>query len=264
MDATQNKQVIHDLFEKGMARLLEEAQVPQKLHLQVVEQLAKRIKQHEADNVKHLKLIDAYQKELERFKITKGEDGMDGKDADEQVIIRAVLSKIRQPKDGKSVDEEKIVRSVLSRLPVPKDGEAGKGAEIDMEALTGQVLAAIKSLKGQKDKSIGLQDIDGLEERLSQMQLTAQQRRSGFNFNGQFYRFEELMRGAGGSGGGLSLLTATGTIDDSNKVFTFASTPTIVVVNGANYRDGHGVSIVTTTATLDNVVGTGGDIFGLG
>lgn len=66
------------------------------------------------------------------------------------------------------------------------------------------------------------------------------------------------------SGGSLSVLAATGTINDSNKTFTFASTPTLVVVNGAMYKDGGGVSIVTTTATLDNVVGTGGSIFGLG
>ena len=69
---------------------------------------------------------------------------------------------------------------------------------------------------------------------------------------------------SGGAGGSLSILAATGTIDDSNTVFTFASTPTLVIVNGAAYRDGKGVSIVTTTATLDFPAGTGGDVYALG
>jgi hypothetical protein len=62
----------------------------------------------------------------------------------------------------------------------------------------------------------------------------------------------------------LSILVATGAVDDSNKVFTFASTPSLVVVNGAPYRHGHGVTISSLTATLDNPVGTGGDIYAIG
>lgn len=69
---------------------------------------------------------------------------------------------------------------------------------------------------------------------------------------------------ATGGSGSLSVLAATGTIDDSNVTFTFASTPTLVIVNGACYRDGKGCSIVTTTVTLDNPVGTGGDVYALG
>jgi hypothetical protein len=69
---------------------------------------------------------------------------------------------------------------------------------------------------------------------------------------------------ASASGGSMSVLAATGTVDDSNKVFTFASAPTLVVVNGNAYRNGHGVTISGTTATLDDAVGAGGDIYGLG
>lgn len=67
-----------------------------------------------------------------------------------------------------------------------------------------------------------------------------------------------------GSGSGLNYLAATGTVDDSNKVFTFVSTPTLVAVNGALYMNGAGVTIVGTTATLDNAPGTGGNVYGLG
>jgi hypothetical protein len=66
------------------------------------------------------------------------------------------------------------------------------------------------------------------------------------------------------SGGNFNILTATGDVDDSNLVFTFVSEPTLVVVNGTAYRHGHGVTISTTTATLDNPPGVGGDVYGLG
>lgn len=68
--------------------------------------------------------------------------------------------------------------------------------------------------------------------------------------------------GAAGAGA-LTVLSATGDVDDSNKVFTFTSEPALVVVNGASYIDGAGVTISTTTATLDNPAGTGGSVFGL-
>lgn len=68
--------------------------------------------------------------------------------------------------------------------------------------------------------------------------------------------------------GALSPLTATGTIDDSNKAFTFASKPTVLVINGALYQQTGGAitwtwNSGTLTATLSIAVGTGGSIFGL-
>lgn len=68
----------------------------------------------------------------------------------------------------------------------------------------------------------------------------------------------------GGGGGGLSILAVTGTVDDSNTSFTTPSTAQVVVVNGASYRNGKGVTISSTNVTLDNPVGTGGDIYALG
>lgn len=87
---------------------------------------------------------------------------------------------------------------------------------------------------------------------------------SSFIYGGTKYKTSELMHGAGSGGGtGLTILPATGAVDNSNVVFTFTSTPIMVVVNGSNYRNGHGVTIVGTTATLDSPVGTNGDIYGL-
>ena len=67
-----------------------------------------------------------------------------------------------------------------------------------------------------------------------------------------------------GSGTGLNYLAATGDVDDSNVTFTFVSEPTLVSVNGALYKDGGGVTIVGTTATLDAPAGTNGSVYGLG
>ena len=65
--------------------------------------------------------------------------------------------------------------------------------------------------------------------------------------------------------GTSAILTATGTIDDSNKDFTFTEKPTLIVVNGALYQETGGAITWTwsgTTATLSSPVGTGGSIFG--
>lgn len=69
--------------------------------------------------------------------------------------------------------------------------------------------------------------------------------------------------------GGITILTATGAVDDSNTAFTFAEKPDIIFINGMGYRDGStigGVPVWTwavLTATLSNPVGTGGDIYGI-
>ena len=64
---------------------------------------------------------------------------------------------------------------------------------------------------------------------------------------------------------GAPVEPTSGTIDNSNKVFTFLVKPTLVNVNGIFYREGKGWSWTagTLTVTLDNPVGTGGDIFAL-
>lgn len=76
----------------------------------------------------------------------------------------------------------------------------------------------------------------------------------GENFGGAIHR-----------GGGLSspMAPSSGTVDDSNTIFVFPSIPKVVVVNGAMYRHGKGVTISGTTATLDNPAGTGGDVYAL-
>lgn len=66
------------------------------------------------------------------------------------------------------------------------------------------------------------------------------------------------------SGGGMTLLSPTGTVDDSNTDFVFSQEPTVIVVNGLSYRKNHGWTwnSGTSTATLANPAGTGGDVYG--
>lgn len=73
---------------------------------------------------------------------------------------------------------------------------------------------------------------------------------------------------ADGGGGALTFLTATGTVDDSNKTFTFLSLPGVIVINGTSYQQTGGAITWTwnagiLTATLSSAVGAGGSIFGM-
>ncbi len=55
--------------------------------------------------------------------------------------------------------------------------------------------------------------------------------------------------------------TPTGTVDDSNVTFTVANDPKYIVVNGATMFANAGYSYSAPTVTLDNPIGTGGNIF---
>lgn len=65
------------------------------------------------------------------------------------------------------------------------------------------------------------------------------------------------------SGGGFTILAATGAKDDSNVTYTFTQAPSAIVQNGQILRDGAGYTLAGTTATMSNPTGTGGDIYGI-
>ena len=72
-----------------------------------------------------------------------------------------------------------------------------------------------------------------------------------------------LKGAAAGPGAAMQIIETGDTVDNSNTDFDFVTKPKMIVVNGANYREGAGWSWSGTTATLDSPVGTGGDIYGL-
>lgn len=83
----------------------------------------------------------------------------------------------------------------------------------------------------------------------------------GANWYSHFVKGESF----GGNGGGVTILTATGTIDDSNLLFSFSEKPTEIVVNGASYTENNGWTWSAPNATLETnpgPVGTGGRIYG--
>ncbi len=88
---------------------------------------------------------------------------------------------------------------------------------------------------------------------------------SSFIYNGTKYGTHEMMHGGANTAttSNINVLVATGTVNDSNVTFTFTAAPSLVAVNGTNYRENHGWTISGLTVTLANPVGTGGDIYGI-
>lgn len=209
--------------------------------------------------------------------------GDPGEDADEQKIADWVLSQIRQPKDGKDSDPEAVIKEVLARLPkYPNEKELvasilkqlpsptaslkiiKEELSLDKEALLDEIL------KSPKFK-LGIDKIDGLKRTLDILDrryihgggdtVSAGTNITITNVNGT--------KQINATGGSVTVLDATGTIDDSNVTFTFTSAPTLVVVNGSSYASTSTIggtlawTAVGTTVTLAFPVGTGGSIYGL-
>ena len=76
----------------------------------------------------------------------------------------------------------------------------------------------------------------------------------------------DALRSTSEEGASDLILEATGTVDDSNLDFTFTQRPSLICINGFNYRSS-GDNVTWTwsgnTATLSIPVGTGGSIYGL-
>jgi len=205
--------------------------------------------------------------------IRNGKDGRDGKDG----------------KDGRSIKGDKGERGERGPVGFGLDGRDGKDGKDGSPDTGNQIIEKIN----RATDLIASEAVEGLEDFKKKMVEVRVERRGIFGRSLlQLYvdgskkgaiQYLNLVAGnnvsltystangrndivisATGGSGSLSILTATGTVDDSNLVFTFASEPTLVVVNGTSYRDGHGVAISGTSATLDFPVGVGGDIYGLG
>lgn len=186
--------------------------------------------------------------------VKDGRDGKDGKDG--TTPTKEDILKIIKPY---LPDEQDIVEKASKKVKplIIKEVDSFSPEKFIEYLNSGKILLDIKYIKG-------------LNEILSSLQT----KRTGYIHGGgdtveagsgvSITKNAEGKKVISASGSGLSILEATGTIDDSNTTFTFTSEPQMVVVNGAMYRNGSGCSISGTTVTLDNPVGTGGSIFGLG
>lgn len=135
----------------------------------------------------------------------------DGKDADEELVIRKVLAAIPAPKIPKVPAKDDVVKSVLAAIPTPVNGTDGKDAEIDEVALLDALIERIK-----KDKPIDISHIRNSDQ---------------FIFAGTKYKTSELMHGGGSSStsSGTWYLGEHITLAGDNETFVLAHAPTSVV-----------------------------------
>lgn len=190
------------------------------------------------------------------------------------------VARIKEGKDGK--DGQSIVG------PAGRDGRDGKDGEIK-ELSPDEIRNSLELLQENErlDKS-AIKGIEDIEKDIKEIQIRPAGRVGGAKGVALYIGGSKkllsaqtlnLVAGTGitlsysyasgrnditiSASGTVALtpITVTGTIDDSNTAFTAASTPTLVIINGASYRDGHGVTISGTSITTDNPIGTGGDIY---
>lgn len=172
---------------------------------------------------------------------------------DMNVLCETTL--LQKPKDGKDADEEVIVDKVIQKIVIPE--------QVSPKLYTAdEVRDLLETLVG--DNRLDVSAIRNLPEPTStggrgSASTIKDAPKDGLTYGRRNRSWVVIST----TGSGMQILTATGDIDDTNKDFTFTSEPLIIVVNGATYRKGNGWSWDTLTATLDNVVGTNGEIYGL-
>jgi hypothetical protein len=130
-------------------------------YLEKAKQDLEKVKQNLEYDLKILRekieLVKQIKQPKDGYIPVKNKDYFDGKDADENNIIKNVLSKIKIPKDGKDADEIKIVNKILSKIKIPKDGKDGnngssdKPEEIADKLNTLEEKVEIKVIKGLKN-----------------------------------------------------------------------------------------------------------------
>lgn len=205
--------------------------------------------------------------------LQKGDKGDPGESVNYEEVVKGVLAKVPPPKNGDPglpgkdavVDYPRVIKSVLSLLPKPEKGEKGKDANEQT------IAEKIVELFVLGKKKIHAKYIEGLKEMIEKeiapVRHLGAMRGGGDTVaagSGVTITNSNGVKTISATGGSLSVLAATGTVDDSNTTFTFPSAPTLIIVNGATYRNGFGCTISGTTGTLNSPVGTGGDIYGLG
>ena len=209
------------------------------------------------------------------------EDTFSKMSSEHKSALNFIYDKVASIKDGEDADEQAVIDSVTknikedraSFLPFPVEIRNGlemlEGEDrLDKSAVKGieEIEEELKNVKSVRmtGGARGIQlYVDGAKKGMAQyINLIA-----GTNVSLTYSRANgrnDITISATGGSGSFSVLTAAGTVDDSNTTFTFASEPTLVVVNGTSYRNGKGVTITGTTAVLDNAPGVGGDVYGIG
>lgn len=232
----QTKTLKHQILERGVKSLLDEAKVPMREHFKILKVLKERVDAHDASNAAHEKVLEGHKAFIKTAEDTanRHESHMENHErqiADWDSKVASVISRDwtgeqgemgppgNDGMDGETPDLDLIVQAVLNKIPTPKDGENGKDAEIEEDRI---ITLLIKKI--QKDKPLDLTHIKGAQK---------------FVKDGISYKFEELMHGGGGTngtggGGQIFVQTPVGAIDGVNRAYT--TTHPIGIVVGLDYN----------------------------
>ncbi len=205
------------------------------------------------------------------FKGRTGDPGISGRNVTQKEVEMTVQKFLVQPKDGTSPTAETVASVLMSSgkfwkklASFAKKGEDGKNA--DASSVANEVM---KMLEDQ-----GLHPAK-IEQRIAEVRNHVANYGSAMRGGG-----DTVVAGSGvtitntangnkeisASGSSFTVLTITGTIDDSNVTFTAVSQPALLNINGAFYKTTGGAitwTYLAGTITISSPVGTGGSIFGI-
>lgn len=266
-------------------------------------ELAPQIKQQETNDLLKILIENSNKKvNLDGIEMIKGEKGDDGYTPIKGIDYTDGYTPIKNVDyfdgidgytpvpgvDFEVPDENKIYNRLLKKIPdaIPgKDGIDGKDGSPDTAE---QIVEKINTLESVIDPKtiIGYETSDDVIRKIKENKLDMRDIK-GMPLNMNDMRWHgsgipSLTAGAGivitdasdggkivaaTGGSGYTILTTTGTIDDSNLDFPFDSLPTELVINAGSYIQTGGSTTWTwnagtLTATLSTPVGTGGSIYG--
>jgi hypothetical protein len=246
--------------------------------------------------ISDVKKVEQEVKEVEKMEGPKGDKGDDGKTPTEKEIRALIPPPIKgepgyTPKKGADYFDGKTPQKGVDYLTPDEvigfeENASKKAVSVAISAISAPfVRDKLESLEGEErlDKS-AIKGMEKLEEDIknkkvvagrSLLQLYVDGAKKGaiqyvnfvagtgiiLSYNRAFGRNDITVTATGSAS--LTPIAVTGTIDDTNTSFTAASAPNLVIINGAAYRDGKGVTISGTAITTANPVGTGGDIYAL-
>lgn len=207
-----------------------------------------------------------------QLRLLKGRPGKDAEDIDYEKITLMLLGKIRIPQDGKPPIKGKDYFTSKEIEEVAKEAAriVVKNPSVPSKGVIENICTLIEARVSKKQWRI--EDIIGLEERLKDILRRAGEK--GYMHGGgdtvSAGTNITITRNLNGdkiinsTGGGLTKIVISGTINDTNTVFTAPTAPTYLVINGVWYESTGGAITWTgtTSLTLSTPIGTGSVIWG--
>lgn len=259
-----------------VAKELEDLKVAQaKDHQEVLQEMRDEYAQKLAEVDAHIEKMYEYVAALEA---EPGKDGEDGETpvVDLEDIAKKAAKLIKVPEvQMPTVDHELIAKKAAKLIKVPesKTVVTTKIEKVDYKEIIDSLVKKIRD-----DKVLGIEHIsnftDGLEQTIRPIRSLA----AGFRGGGDVVtagsnitittlasgQKQISSTGGGGGGGGSGYQAATGTVDGSNKIFSFAAEPQAVSVDGQTLQKtaSDGTVNWTGTTTITLTVAPTRDIFG--